>query len=183
MKDRIANTLVELMKTTRYADISIRMLCDATPVSRNAFYYHFESKQQLLEWACIRNYQKYCLPYHKFTEGGVSSKTMFEYILRFKDFYKSIYDVDGGVLLHHCFMVAHISGTDVEHVKEYTTLLNSAVRKINKEVYLRYATSGLASVLVYWVENDCSIPIEAIAKDLQVMLTIPLTDVRDKYVY
>lgn len=180
MKEKIAKTMMELMKVHHYSDITIQMICDATPVSRNSFYYHFKSKQDLLEWICIWNYQTYCLPDH-YDEG--ETKTLLQYIYRFQDFYREIYNTDGGILLQHCLKEAHISGTSKEKVKEYTTLQQGPWRKINKNVYLNYATSGIAAVLTYWVATDFSIPIDDIAKDLAIMLTKPLTEVRDRYVY
>lgn len=79
-------------------------------------------------------------------------------------------------------MNAHISGTDLDHVREYTTLKNGSP-KIDKEVYLHYAVSGIASVIVYWVEKDFTIPVEKIAGDLRIMLTKSLQEVRDYYIY
>ena len=56
-------------------------------------------------------------------------------------------------------------------------------KKIDKEIYLKYAVSGIAAVLTYWVEQNYRTPVEKISEDLFVMLTKPLTEVRDYYVY
>lgn len=80
MKDQIAKALADLMKSKSYKSISIQMICKEASISRNTFYYHFKGKQELLEWICVRNYQKYCFPFHRFEESVLSSITIFDYI-------------------------------------------------------------------------------------------------------
>lgn len=180
MKQELAKALMDLMRDTEYKDITIAMICDSIPISRNSFYYHFENKQALLVWACTMNYQKYCLPYHFLSE---ESTTLFRYIYRLRDFYTKIDRIDEGKTLFYCLKEAHKSGTDEKHVKEYTTLQEGNWRKINKNVYTEYATSGIAAVLTYWIESGYEAPIEEISQDLTVILNEPLPLIRDRYVY
>lgn len=47
-KEMIAKTAVELFQKEGVDNVSIQAICDACDVTRNAFYYHFKNKQDLI---------------------------------------------------------------------------------------------------------------------------------------
>lgn len=44
----IKKTFIELLKTNSYHDISIKLLCEKSIISKNTFYSHYKSKEELL---------------------------------------------------------------------------------------------------------------------------------------
>lgn len=98
----IADALMRLLETKPYARVTIHNICEATPISRNAFYYHFDGKEAVVRWIAQQHYLKYCLPYFKIREGNISSKSFFQYVIDHRAFYTSIYQADNGLLLRRC---------------------------------------------------------------------------------
>ncbi|MDL2218682.1 TetR/AcrR family transcriptional regulator, partial [Christensenellaceae bacterium OttesenSCG-928-M15] len=94
--DAIASAFIDLLKTCPYAKITIQMICDHTPASRNSFYYHFKSKEALAEWICFHDYMKYCYPYYQIETGNIRSASLFNYIKKYADFYIAMYRADEG---------------------------------------------------------------------------------------
>ena len=182
-QDRIAQTFVELLKTRPYSKISIKNICESTPTSRNAFYYYFESKEALVKWIAIQHFLKYCFPFIKIRENNLSTKAFFNYILDYKSFYSAIYQYDGGELLRKCLMAAYNVSLDPEHVKEYAKNVVKDKNRIDSRVCLRYSNAGTAEVILFWISDGMRIPVEIIARDLMLMLTKSLEDVRDYYLY
>ena len=180
---KIADTLEELMKTIPYNQITVQMICKNVPISRNAFYYHFKNKQEVLEWQCSDYFKKGCLPYHKFEKGLVGAEMILNYIYDKKDFYRAIYETDGGMLLTRCLLKAHMIAVEEENVREYGNIDSSSKMRIRPEVFKNYAVSGVIGVLVWWIKNNYSVPVEEMAISIHTMMTERLNYVRDHYVY
>lgn len=178
-KEQIADSLISLLKDNPYIKISIKMICDKAPVSRNTFYYHFDGKDKLLQWICERDFMKYAFPYFKIKTDNISTKSLFLYILEHREFYTSIYEVDDGQLLAECLSHAYSLSLIEENVKEYATPRPSQSHKMNPEICNLYANAGTAAVLRFWIGNGMAIPVEKIAYDLMIMLTKSLENVRD----
>lgn len=182
-KKTIADSLEELMKETAYDQITVQMICKRAPVSRNAFYYHFKSKQDVLEWQCRDYFIHQCLPYHKFAKDGLGAEMILKYIFEHKNFYRAIYEVDNGILLHTCLMKAHLIATEEENAREYGHIDHTHTNRVRQEVYRVYAVSGVVGVLVWWVRDNYSVPTEEMAASLHMMLSERLGIIRDHYVY
>ena len=48
-RDRIVNVSIGLFKQSSFEDVSVKDICDAAGVTRNSFYYYFESKDLLFD--------------------------------------------------------------------------------------------------------------------------------------
>lgn len=182
--DKTADTFIRLLEKYPYPKITIKMICDETPVNRSSFYYHFESKENLVEWICQRDFQKYSLPYFHIHTDNISAKSFFTYLKDKSAFYSKLATVNSGQLLQNCLAKAYSGAADTEEmVKEYGNPVHNDKLQIDIQVYHRYAAAGIASVILYWIENGMKIPIDQIATDLSIMLRNSLEDVRDNYLF
>ena len=49
VEQKLADTLIELLKNKELQDISVRELCDKAGVGRASFYRHFQNKEDILD--------------------------------------------------------------------------------------------------------------------------------------
>lgn len=182
-KDRIAEAFIELLKTQPYNKISIKEICAATPTSRNAFYYHFDSKESLVEWIVIQHFLKYSLPYFKFKENDIGSKMFFKYIYDKKDFYNAIYQVNNGELLRKCLIEAYKIGMSRENIKEYARIVIKDKKRLDERIVAAYINSAVVGVIIFWISDGMKIPIKSIAGEMSLLLTKSMEDIRDYHMY
>ena len=180
---KIADCLEQLMKTVPYSQITVQMICKEVPISRNAFYYHFKNKQEVLEWKFCDHFLRNCLPYHKIEQGLVGAGMIVNYIYDKKDFYRAVYDVDEGNLLHFCLMKAHMIAMEEEHAQEYGHIKPGIKKRVQMDVYKNYAVSGTVGVLIWWIRENYKTSPEEVAFSLHTMFSEKLSYVRDHLVY
>lgn len=182
MKREIAKVFMELLELYPYEEISIHIISEALPISRQTFYNHFHSKVELTEWIMTQEYMEKALPLFSYHLKEKGTAAFFEYIKKSSAFYRRIYEVDGGELLSRCLIKTYNVGMD--HTKEYSRPAMRGLDArdgIDPQVYRCYTASGIAAVVVYWVGGNMEIPTEKIARDLYLMMEEPLGYVRDNY--
>lgn len=182
-KKKIADTFIKLLESSPYSKISIKDICTATPTSRNTFYYYFEGKEAVVEWIASQHYLKYCLPYFKIKQDNIAAKSFFQYILDYRSFYTAIFKVDQGSLLQKCLRAAYDLGLEKQNVLEYAKPVVSRNEKVDYHLCLCYCNAGTAAVVSSWIEGGMRIPIEKMARDLSMMMTNSLEEIRDHYLY
>lgn len=183
VKERIANTFVQLLETISYSKITVKLICEATPISRNGFYYHFEGKEDLVKWIVIQHFLKYSLPYFKFREDHIGAKSFFSYIYERKEFYNAIYKADNGELLRKCLIEAYRIGMEPNYVVEYSRVVKKDSFRVNTRICAAYVNSAIVGVILYWIEDGMRIPIKELAKNMDLLLTKSMEDIRDYHLY
>ncbi|MDR1575323.1 MAG: TetR/AcrR family transcriptional regulator [Treponema sp.] len=181
--DAIADSFIRLLKTNPYPKISVQMICDNAQISRNAFYYHFDNKEMLVQWICERDFMKQCFPYFKIKKGNISAESFFSYFLENKEFYNTIYSIDSGQLLRRCLEKAYLVGLTDENISKYAHPVYGNRRKVHPKIFRCYGCAGIAAVVLFWIRHEMKIPIKEIAEDLALMLTESLRDVRDNHLF
>ena len=182
-KNKIAEAFIELLKTRPYNKISIKDICLTTPTSRNAFYYHFDSKEALVEWIVIQHFLKYSLPYFKFKEDDIGAKMFFKYIYEKQDFYNSIYQVNNGELLRKCLIEAYRIGMSKENIKEYARMVIKDKKRVDERIVAAYINSAIVGVIIFWISDGMRIPIKTLARDMSLLFTKSMEDIRDYHMY
>lgn len=177
MKSKIAQSMFDLMKNYPYREISVRIICEAVPVSRPTFYHHFHNKEALIKWIVKQDYFENAVPLFRHHLRATGVQGFFTYVERYKPFYRNLYLFDQGHLLFDSLVYAYDSAVDIS--SSYSLPSSKEMKRINPDVYRRYSTTGIAAVVTYWVEHDMVIPIENIAGDLYLMIGNPLAVVRD----
>lgn len=179
MKDKIAATLLGLTESFSYQSITVTVLCEAVPISRQTFYHYFHSKDEVAEWFIIKDFTENALPLfrHHLKERGAA--VFFTYIKDHPVFYRRLYEYRDGLFLERCLRAAYDYAANQS--KLFSRKVEPKSDRINPEVYRCYAASGIASVVLYWIRENMEIPIESVARDLYLMMEMPLGDVRDYY--
>lgn len=183
VKEKIADTFVQLVETTSYSKITIKHICEATPISRNGFYYHFDGKEDVVRWIVIQHFLKHSLPYFKFREDNIGAKTFFSYIYERKEFYYAIYRADNGELLRKSLMEAYRIGMMPDYVTEYSHAVKKDSFRVDTRICAAYVNSAIVGVIMFWIEDGMKIPIKEIAKNMDLLLTKSMEDVRDYHLY
>ena len=183
MIENIADSFTELLKTHPYSKITIQMICDNTPISRNAFYYHYRNKEDLVEQICYRDYVKNAIPYFTIAADNIRHKVFFQYIIKKKDFYNALYAADGGKTLYRCLAYAFYEGMAQEYSKDYAPPVHSNKRKIDSKLFRHYNSAGIAAVILFWIETGMKTPIEDIAKDMTIIFTKSPEEIITNHMY
>lgn len=179
MKDIIAKALSDLLVTNPYSKISIGMICDAVPTSRRTFYNYFNNKNHLVEWIVERDFFELAFPLFSNHLGTVAVRSFFTYIKQNEVFYRRILEYDDGVFLTKCLVSVYDKTADLSDT--FARPVFNSERRINPSVYRQYAHNGIAAVVVYWIRDGMKIDIPDIARDLGLMIELPLSHVRDHY--
>lgn len=174
----IAGTLFSRLRDTPYRNITISQLCKEIPISRQTFYQHFSSKDDMLMWAVRTDCLENAVPIFKLHLKQQGPLGLLRYLENNAAVYRQLYLHDDGVLLNRCLLNAHREALGLKD-----TFSNPVTKKgqISLEVFERFACSGIVSVLCYWVSTDFSIPAETISKELYLMIEHPMSYVRDYY--
>lgn len=179
MKDTITDTFLRLLDEYEFKDITVTMICSAVPVSRTAFYRYFKDKNGIQEYFVCRDYEKKCLPIFRFHLKEQGTKCFFSQIREQKEIYNKIFKIDNGLTLYRSLKTAYRIG--FEKRKEFSYPSKWSDRTFDPEVFFEYACSGIAAVVVAWMRNGMKPSEERIAKDLYIMMSNTLEDVRDHY--
>ncbi len=179
LKTKIIKTFAELVELYNYEDITVRIICESVPVSRQTFYRYFRSKDDLVQQGVEIDFMEKAFPLFRYHLKEQGCAAFFLYILDHAAVYQKLFDHDGGILLEHCFRETYFRS--VNFVEIYSRKVETKPDKIDPYVYRYYSSSGIAAVVTYWIRNKMAIPVEQIARDLYLMLEHPLGYVRDYY--
>ncbi len=179
MKNNITKALIKLMKKCPYEDITVSMICKEVPASRVTFYNYFHNKDDVIMWFIQEDFMKNSFPIFKFHLNERGVKTFFSYLKNNKDFYQQIYYYDNGKLLFQSLTQAY--GHSLEFIEEFSKIVEKKNYRIDPIIFQKYSSSGIAAVVIYWIQTNMTIPEEEISKDLYVMIENPLGYVRDYY--
>jgi hypothetical protein len=179
--DAIADGFINLLTANPYEKISIRMICDSVNVSRNAFYYHFDNKEALVEWICCRDFMKFTTPYFYIRMDNITAKSFLDYFLKKKEFYTAVYAADNGRLLRHCLEKTYAAAPAPEKIREDTPSPQGARYKIHPKIFRCYSCAGIAAVVLFWIGHGMKTPVEDIARDLNLLISQSPVSIWDKY--
>ncbi len=179
MKDRIAETFERLWEERSYEEITISLICEHVPVSRTAFYHHFKDKKSVVNYCVARDFETNCMPVFRFHLKETGTACFFTHIKNKKDFYKNLYELDDGISLFQSLKAAYKVG--FERRKEYSLPVSRHESSFNPEIFYEYSCSGIAAVVIHWIREDMRTPVNRMAKDLYIMMSENLSEVRDRY--
>lgn len=146
---------VELMQTTPWDSINIKMICDLADVSRSTFYTHFESKEDLLNFAFQALHQQL-----SFTndERSIDTNQRFAFLPSLLDHVSThceIFTMHGstaaGIEIFSRFrkVIANLAKDEVT-----ASLLNEKLSTGDVE----FIAGGIFSMLEAWNHNKCTEP-------------------------
>jgi AcrR family transcriptional regulator len=183
VQEHIADSFIGLLKTHSYSGITIQMICDNTPASRNTFYYYFRNKEKLVEWICFQDYAKYCFPYFQIKVDNIRTKSMFLCILKNKVFYTALSAVDGGHLLRDCLIKVYSSGLSEENVNKYVQIAQNSQPQVDFEFFRRYLSAGTVAIIMSWIEGGMTIPVDNLVRDIALIFSKSPDEILTNYLF
>lgn len=157
IEDKIANTLIKLMREKDYKKIKISELVDESGVSRVTFYRHFNSKDDVL---------------YKHLESLSSnySENINQYY-QAKEFHKII-DFIFIAFKENMDLIKQLRDAKLEYI--YLNLLNNHLKDslksyIDNSYVGVFFAGALYNVSMNWLEEDCTTSIEIISKPFHLL--------------
>lgn len=161
-QQHIIKTLIDLMQTNTYDEISVSALCERAGIPRKTFYRYFDSKEDLL----LAALDSLLGAYHQFTGAKRHlDADMIEDLELFFLFWKE----------HESFLQAikfsQLSGLFV------TTLVGGIFNERKGDpITSRFAITGLLGVLLDWAYRGFQESPESMAKQCEKIFVCPLKD-------
>lgn len=156
-------TMLELLETQSFDDITVNDICQNAMVSRSTFYSYFDDKYALVIFLLQR--ERATL---EIVQGENIEQNLLKLLYRFKEkrrAYKNLLFAQSNRELMQ-MIVKHTSGF-VKH-----TIAKKAVSEEELNVRTAFCTSGISGTVIWWLENDFPMSEEVLA---QYILT--LTDI------
>lgn len=165
-KQLIETSLIQLMETYRFREITIKMICTEAQINRSTFYAYFDDKYALLDslidshimqLEVILNEDFANLHLTKDKRPSVENYLThtIEYIYKHRQFFRVL------LTLHPAqnFTQKLLSNwrTNYMNVLETSTTLQYP------DYFVSYTIGGQFGVLYFWLQNDCPEPPEVIS--------------------
>lgn len=165
----VENTLMKMMENKEFSKIKVSELCENANIPRKSFYVYFESKEDVL-YALLEH--TICdLDYYHMDIDYTKTHT-FQELKRFFSFWK-----EKDVLLNG-LLKSDFSGLLVMKVTEHTIRNEKNIPFIHweddkklSEIALKYAISGLMSIVVDWHKEGYQQSVNEMAKIATDLLT------------
>lgn len=139
-REKIINTFIKLMEENEFEDITVAKICLKAHINRSTFYSNFEDIFELsraFEIKALSDFETL----HNEEDPSEYLKNLLVYVKENKLFYKTYSKL---------------------HIKKHITNTLKICKNKN-DLYGKYSdyffASGISSVIEYWIENDCDLPI------------------------
>ena len=171
----LTTALFELLKTQSFSEISVTDICQKAMVHRTTFYKHFEDKEHLLRTIIIELQKKFDEQCSEHLSSSDAPKTFYlllfkivlEYIAENKLLMsKTIFD-KGNNYVEEVF-----KSSITEYLKNHFKLnekKNNVKFKISPALLAEYYTSASIAMANWWLENDMSVSIDDMVKNLDLI--------------
>lgn len=156
--DLITSALFELLETRPFSAVSVTDICERAGVARKTFYRNFESKMSVVERLVDQVFYEFMQKFDFKVHGARKIyRYWYEYILSTREFTAIFFDPD----LYE-FIVRKIREFVEIEINE-TLFGGVSYDPLLAEYYLKFAASGIASIMREWMKNDCKTPAETMA--------------------
>ncbi|MFI3239415.1 MAG: TetR/AcrR family transcriptional regulator [Bacteroidales bacterium] len=160
-KNIIANTLIEIIKTESFADITISEICDKSPLVRKTFYNNFKSKNDIIIYVSDKLLKEFVETIHRdgiYTLSHISL-LFFKFGLDNKDIL--ILFRDNSLLL----FFTHVFNQYLPH---FNNLLRTNKRNVKITTRIQYVhafhAAGILKMLFTWLDTGMKETPEELSK-------------------
>lgn len=167
----LSKTLMELLEKKSFQKITVNDICQSAMVSRSTFYVHFEDKYQLMLFCLKTERQR--------LDNAAQSMELRNY------FHMVLTSVYERKKTFHNFLQAEI---DIELFNMFRNFFHDYFSDIlitceQQGIKLAgpipllaaYYENGLAGMIIWWIEHNCTVPIEEMVSCLYNLLSDVLT--------
>lgn len=151
-KDKIVQSLIELMKTHEFEEITVKNISELAEVNRSTYYRNFKSKEDIRKYKLESMMDEYLEEFeskHDRTKEAYI-RTILETFLKHEEFLKIIHKQNQSYILQKVL------------VNYFNNILREASKKEMYQVY--YHIGGIYNFIICWIENDMKDQPESLAK-------------------
>lgn len=140
-KEKIAQSLMDLMQDTKFESITIKQICNKAGVYRSTYYRNFQSKEDIIKYKLSMIMNEYLEEYNK-QEEKTNEKyflVLFNSFKRYDKFLKTIHKQKQSSILQQVLL-------------EYFQKIQINEKTEKYDMY--YHLGGIYNFIICWIEND-----------------------------
>ena len=140
-KEKIAQSLMDLMQDTKFESITIKQICNKAGVYRSTYYRNFQSKEDIIKYKLSMIMNEYLEEYSK-QEEKTNEKyflVLFNSFKRYDKFLKTIHKQKQSSILQQVLL-------------EYFQKIQINEKTEKYDMY--YHLGGIYNFIICWIEND-----------------------------
>ena len=151
-KDKIVKSLIELMETHEFEEITVKDISELAEVNRSTYYRNFKSKEDIIKYKLESIMDEYLKEFEKKTDKTKETyiRTILETFLKHEEFLKIIHKQNQSYILQKVL------------VNYFGDVLKDTYKKERYQVY--YHIGGIYNFTICWIENDMKDRPEYLAK-------------------
>ena len=151
-KDKIVKSLIELMETHEFEEITVKDISELAEVNRSTYYRNFKSKEDIIKYKLESIMDEYMGEFESKTDKTKETyiRTILETFLKHEEFLKIIHKQNQSYILQKVL------------VNYFNNILREASKKEMYQVY--YHIGGIYNFIICWIENDMKDQPESLAK-------------------
>ena len=143
----LSQSIKKLMRSTPYEKISVEMITDGCSLNRKSFYYHFQNKDELVNWILDNEFREYLESTPEEEQGWDVVAMLCKYLYSERDLYRAI-----------------LTSSSTSHVKDHFRLVMEPVlmkylRDIfnverSKTDFLVFASDTFLAAIERWLSSE-----------------------------
>ncbi|MDY6324573.1 MAG: TetR/AcrR family transcriptional regulator C-terminal domain-containing protein [Catonella sp.] len=177
-KQLLGESFRNLLDTTPFEKITIRMITDAAGVIRPTFYHYFKDKYEVVEWIFEEEIGN---PVKELIKSGLyreAAKMLFVKIDENREYYKKIFEVEGQNSFTEV-LERDIYDTLSGLLKEHKIKHRDWPRVLSDDIVAKYYTMITVNVIRSWVENGKEVKTSDLLEAYGFLLTHSATELAD----
>ncbi len=173
-KELLADSFRELVLTTPFSKISIKMITDGAHVIRPTFYNYFQDKYEVIEFLFhqdIGNKVEVMIDNDMEQEA---IKLMFLCFEKYKEYYRRLFEITG----QNCFgeFFAHYVEQTFFRILSRHPMKTVPCSLITSKVLAQYNAMLMIEILRLWLSSPNEIPAEKVFESYQFIMRTPILD-------
>ncbi len=154
-KQKFIDALLSVMKIEKFKDITVTQIAQEARLSRKTFYSLFPDKTQVIELYFEKLSEEFisCIQKAQACDYWEIIKYYFDFFAERKDLICLLYDND---LIHYLFEISYKHASTIF----YSVHKISNIPETHLPLILAYSLSGINGMLLKWIENGMTIPID-----------------------
>ena len=175
-KELLADCFHELMLTTSFDRITIKMITDEARLIRPTFYKHFQDKYEVLEYIFrmeVTNSVDLLL------SNGMEQDAIVIFcrcLDKDKKFYRRACQMEPGPNSFEQLLTRYIYETFLQLTERFSVRADPQYKFLSKEVLATYYTYGLVNMIRDWLLGDESVTAEELAASYKYLLSHSVLD-------
>lgn len=175
-RELLADCMRELMQTTPFDKITIKMITDRAGLIRPTFYKHFQDKYEVLEWIFktdVTDSVDLLIDHHMELDAVV----MFcRCIGKDRKFYRRAWQMEPGPNSFESVLEKYVYQTFLKLADRFSLKTSKSNPVLTKEFIATYYTYGLVRTIKEWVMSSSNASPEEVADAYQYLLSHSVLD-------